>query len=445
MKYSEVTEVIRWYPSQFKTINETDIWGTERIDMYVHIPFCLGKCGFCPFNSIPINNQNLDEYFDILFKEINLYAAEGHFSNKQISSLWIGGGTPSAVPFKQILSLLELLHSKFIFTTDAEITLESNLYDLKEEYIKDVAQSQITRLSIGVQSFDDKYLKMGGRTYNSDQVKEFFSFVRKYDIDVSIDLMYRYPGQTFEEVSKEIDILVANLEYIDHITLYPLILFPRLSFFKQIIAGILPKQCNLKTYEKMNLLYSKRLREHGFKQYTSYHFARPGKENRYNLDRWGFPQLECVAFGPGAFGQIKGYVYCNEHKIADYYEKVNSGIKPVQQGKRINLAENISRYLVLGTKCRFVDLALFREMTGFDLKTLYGDGITMLIAEGLIEILDDTLFVTDKGCTYIVDVNRVFQTENNQKFTQPQYYILDMMDVQSGHTMSDVIEGDKDE
>ena len=74
MKHSEVTEVIRWYPSQFNDITEADIWGTESIDMYVHIPFCLGKCGFGPFNSIPVTNQNLDEYFQNLFNEINMYA-----------------------------------------------------------------------------------------------------------------------------------------------------------------------------------------------------------------------------------------------------------------------------------------------------------------------------------------------------------------------------------
>jgi coproporphyrinogen III oxidase-like Fe-S oxidoreductase len=252
--------------------------------------------------------------------------------------------------------------------------------------------------------------------------------------------MYRYPGQTVEEVSSEIDILVDYLKFIDHITLYPLIIFPKLALYKQIILGKLPKQCSLKNYEQMNLLYSKRLKENGFNQYTSNHFSQPGKENKYNIDRWGFPQRECVAFGPGAFGQIKDFVYCNEHKISDYYIKIDSGIKPIQQGKKINLAEMVSRYLVLGTKCRNVDLVLFREITGFDHNTLYNNEINTLINEGLIEINNNELFVTDKGCAYIVDVNRAFQTENNLKFTQPQYYILDMMDTQSGHAINEIIE-----
>lgn len=441
MKYSEITEVIRWYPSQFDNITDKDIWErNKRIDMYVHIPFCLGKCTFCPFNSVPINNQNLDTYFDALLKEIEMYANENYFVDKEISALWIGGGTPTAIPFERIVLLLNFIQKKFRFADDIEITLEANLYDLSETYIKQVCTTRITRLSIGIQSFNPKYLKMGGRTYTMEDIQNFFSFIRNYKLEVSIDLMYRYPGQTLAEVDEEINILLNNLEYIDHITLYALILFPKLSMYKKIKDGKLPKQCNFENYAKMNTLFSERLTAAGFNQYTSYHYARSGKENRYNIDRWGFPQLECVAFGPGAFGQIKGFIYCNEHKTADYFTKIKNGNKPVQQGKLITLIEQISRYLVLGTKCRTIDLKLFSDLTGVDPFVLYKNEIEILKKEGLIEISNNILYVTTKGCTYIIDVNRMFQTENNTKFTQPQYYILDMMDSQSNHTMNEVKE-----
>lgn len=446
MKYSEVTEVIRWYPQQFSDITDKDIWGKKRrIDMYVHIPFCLGKCAFCPFNSVPINNQNLDTYFDALLKEIDMYSKESYFSNTEISALWIGGGTPSAIPFERIETLLHFIEARFRFADDAEITLESNLHDLTENYIQQVSSSKITRLSIGIQSFLPKYLKMGGRTYTIDDIDKFFSFIRNYKIDVSIDLMYRYPGQTVEEVDEEIDEILKRIEYIDHITLYSLILFPRLGMYKRIIDGKLPKQCNFDNYTKMNTLLDKRLTDAGFNHYTSYHYSRPGKECKYNIDRWGFPQLECVAMGPGAFGQINGYVYCNEHKTENYFEKINAGSKPIQQGKYITLAEQISRYMVLGTKCRTIDMHLFSRLTGVNLLEFYKEEINTLIENDLVEIREDVLYVTPKGCTYIIDVNKIFQTENNIKFTQPQYYILDMMDVQSNHKMSEVIEDGDEE
>jgi oxygen-independent coproporphyrinogen-3 oxidase len=188
----------------------------------------------------------------MLKKEIELYAKEAYFEDRYIRSLWIGGGTPSAVPFERIQEVLNLLVDKFNFREDTEITLETNLFDLNEDYIKTVAKSQVTRLSIGVQSFNDKYLKMMGRTYRRQWIDEFFKFIKSYNLDISIDVMYRYPGQTVEEVREDMRSIVSMSDSIDHITLYSLILFPRLSIYKQVKSGKLPKQPNLKTYYEMN-------------------------------------------------------------------------------------------------------------------------------------------------------------------------------------------------
>lgn len=444
MKHREIDQVTRWYPTEFSAISGDDIFKKDFMDMYIHIPFCEGKCAFCPFNSKPINKQNLNEYFSYLKKEINMYANEPYFQYKTVRSLWIGGGTPSAVPFDYIKEILALVMDKFDFSDDAEITLETNLHDLKEEYIQQVALTKINRLSIGVQSFTAKYLSMMGRTYTTEWIDYFFSFIRKYDLNVSIDMMFRYPGQTLEEVQEEIDLIGKYSEKIDHITLYGLILFPKLGIYKKVASGKLPKQASLSVYEKMCEMFNKQLALYGYHQYTSNHFAKEGKENVYNNDRWGFPQIECVSFGPGAFGQLNGYVYCNEHKTGDYYDKIAAGIKPIQMGKRINLLEQMSRYLVLGTKCRKVDLKLFRELTGFDARQFYAEEIKLLADDGLIEIKDDTLYVTEKGCTYIVDIGICFQTENNLNYTQPQYTILDMFEGRKETFSSFVVEEDDD-
>ena len=442
-KYSEVNEVIRWYPSEFKRLDSKEMWKNDKINLYAHIPFCKGKCQFCPFNSMPINKQNLDEYFDTLRKEISMYAEEEYFKKKTIECIWIGGGTPSAVPIEYIKGLLDLIYEKYNVDENCEITLETNLHDLSEDYIKEVAKTQVNRLSIGVQSFKDKYLQMMGRTYKYADVQKFFSFIRKYNLTVSIDLMYRYPGQTLEEIDEEIEFIKENQEYLDHITLYSLILFPKLGTFKQVKNGRLPLQPSFSKYMEMNKRFSERLPEAGFHQYTTNHFAKDGKENVYNNDRWGFPQKECVSFGPGAFGQIKDYVYCNEHSIKDYYEKVSKDIKPVQSGKKMNLMERISRYMVLGVKCLSVDLNLYKEMTGIDPLVYYKDKIEWLLNEGMIKIEDDKLTLTQKGIALVIDVQRCFQTENNLNYTQPQYNILDMFEGQRDTYDLEVIEKDE--
>lgn len=443
-KYSEVNEVIRWYPAEFKRLEDNEMWKKDRINLYAHIPFCKGKCQFCPFNSMPINKQNLNEYFGALKKEITMYSNEEYFKSKVIESIWIGGGTPSAVPIENIKEVLDLIFEKFNVADNCEITLETNLHDLTEDYIKEVAKTQVNRLSIGVQSFKDKYLKMMGRTYKYENIKEFFSFIRKYNFNISIDLMYRYPGQTIEEIDEEIDLIKENMGYLDHITLYSLILFPKLGTFKQVKNGSLPLQPSFNTYMEMNKKFADRLPEAGFHQYTSNHFAKDGKENVYNNDRWGFPQKECISFGPGAFGQIKDYVYCNEHSIADYYSKINNDIKPVQEGKKMNLLEKASRYLVLGTKCLKVDLKQYEEMTGIDPLVFYKEKIEWLLKEEMIKINDSILEVTDKGIALILDVQRCFQTENNLAYTQPQYNIMDMFEGQRDTYDLEVIEKDEE-
>ncbi len=443
MNHREIDQVTRWYPTEFGIISGKDIFPNSAMDMYVHIPFCLGKCAFCPFNSMPMIKKNLDEYFENLNKEILLYASEPYFKYKTVKSLWIGGGTPSAVPFEKISEVLHTLKDSFTFDDDIEITLETNIHDLSEDYIKMVANSPVNRLSIGVQSFTEKYLKMMGRSYTPNWVDSFFSFIHKYNLNISIDLMFRYPGQTLADIQDEINMIGKYSEKIDHITLYGLILFPRLGIFKRVANGQLPKQASLTVYEKMCEMFNNQLAGFGYHQYTSNHYAKEGKENVYNNDRWGFPQIECVSFGPGSFGQLNGFVYCNEHNIDNYYAKLSKGEKPIQQGKRINLMEQASRYLVLGTKCRLVDLKKFRELTGIDPLVTYKEQINELVNDDLIQIKGDILHVTDRGCTYILDIGCRFQTQNNLCHTQPQYEILDMFEGKKTSYYDLIIEKDE--
>lgn len=443
MEHREIDQVTRWYPTDFGTITGKDIFAESPMDMYVHIPFCIGKCAFCPFNSMPMTNKNLDEYFGNLTKEILLYSTEPYFKYKTVKSLWIGGGTPSAVPFSKINDVLQLLLKQFRFENTVEVTLETNIHDLNEDYIKIVADSPINRLSIGIQSFTEKYLKMMGRSYSPEWIDNFFGFIDKYKLNISIDLMFRYPGQTLADIQEEINLIGKYSEKIDHITLYGLILFPKLGIYKRVANGILPKQASLSKYEKMCEMFNRQLSELGYHQYTSNHFAKVGKENVYNNDRWGFPQIECASFGPGSFGQLHGYVYCNEHRIEDYYAKIAKGEKPIQMGKRMNLLEQASRYLVLGTKYRQVDLRKFRELTGLNPLEMYRSQINELLRDGLIEINDDFLYVTDRGCTYILDIGCRFQTDNNLKHCQPQYKILDMYEGADNAYCDLVIEKDE--
>lgn len=440
MKYSEVKEIIRWYPSDVKNLEGGEIWTKEKMDMYVHIPFCKSKCSFCPFNSKPINKENVDTFFNFLKKELYFYAQENYFKDRIINSLWIGGGTPSAVPIEEIRKLLKDIFRFFDKTEDCEITIETNLADITEEFLSKVAQMGINRISIGVQSFNDKYLKMMGRAYRLKQIEEVLDFLRKYNIIANIDLMYRYPGQTVEELAQELDI-AAKYDSVNHISMFPLILFPKLNIYKRIKNGQLPKLPSFETYQHMyDVLIEKLDNNKPFHQYTTYHFAKDGKECKYNVDRWGMPQRECLALGPGPFSQIKDFVYCNEHNVEKYYDKLRNNEKPVQMGKKMTLQDRISRLLVLGTKALSINLKAFKEITGFSIYDLYKEKLDWLINEELVVIDENKMTLTSKGRALIIDVNRAFFTEENIDKTQPQYGILDLFEGQTFEAVKEAIE-----
>lgn len=441
-KYSEINQIIRFYPTNIDTLNCEEVWSSESFNLFVYIPFCRRKCHFCILNSAKLSKKKIDVFFKALDKELMLYEDTAYFKSKLVNSLWIGGGTPSVVPIDKIKCLLDHSMQNFNFTNNAEITIEVNLEDLDENFLKQIVDTKINRLSIGVQTFNNKYLKILGRTYNFDNILYVFDLLSKFsELDISIDLMYRYPGQTIEELVEDLE-YIKRIDLIQHVTIHPLILFPSLELYKKIKSGILPKQPSLKRYLEMyNILLDNLSNGKPFYQYSPYSFAKKDKECAYNISRWRIPQQECLSIGPGGFSQANNYIYCTEHDIDKYMEIVGKGIIPILEGKKLNYREMLSRYLVIGSRLLSVDLDMYRELTGFEARELFKDSFNWLLKEGLININDNKMDLTDKGKALIIDVSKAFYSENVEVL-QPQYRILNLYQKGSNNLLSDVIENE---
>jgi oxygen-independent coproporphyrinogen-3 oxidase len=422
-KYSEIDEVARTYPVDFGSVSDLDVWRSEDLHLFFSIPFCKGKCPFCAFNSSRYRDEDVASFLQALKQEIELHGRDPHITGRPITSIWIGGGTPATLPLPSIGSLLDHVRRTFAVNANTEITFEANPTSLSGELLKMLRAWGITRISLGIQSFNDKYLKMLGRGYTSSFAARVIHEVYAAGLELNIDMMYRFPGQTCQEVVD--DFCRATLLGVSHISAFCLILWPSMPLARRVADGRLPQQPDFDEYIRMYNSICDCLQGEGVQQYAHNFFSRPGKKCVYHMGRWEAPQAEVLGLGPGAFSFVNGFTYCNQHERTIYVDHLlRLERRPVQAGKRLTLLEWPSRYMVLG--CRFlkIDLADFRKRFGVDARDLYQEQFRLLLDDGLVELAGDDLTVTKRGRPLILDVGRAFYTENNKTKLQPQYYIL---------------------
>lgn len=271
---------------------------------YIHIPFCASKCKYCAFVSFDDKLHLQQQYFEALFKEIEYY-----YNSEQLKTLYIGGGTPSLAESRFYKELL----ARFIFEKGAEITIEVNPATVNLQYLKELFDIGINRLSIGVQSFDDDILKIIGRRHTSEQAIETIEVAEKVGFkNISIDLIYGLPTQTIKQWHRTLD-QVAKLN-ISHISTYGLKIEEGTYFYKNLPEN-LPEEDDC---AQMYLDCIDMLKESGFYHYEISNFAKSGFESQHNITYW--KNSEYYGFGAAAHGYTNGQRYSNTTEF-DLYLK----------------------------------------------------------------------------------------------------------------------------
>ena len=294
---------------------------TKPTSAYVHIPFCTQICYYCDFSKVFIKNQPVDSYLEHLIEEYDSYDI------KKLRTLYIGGGTPTALSAPQLAFLLERLTDKLDLSYLEELTIEANPGDLDQEKIAVLKDSPVNRVSLGVQTFNDRMLKQIGRSHSERDIYENIVNLKKAGFDnISIDLIYALPKQTMEDV--KINVAKAIALDIPHMSLYSLILENHTVFMNRMRRGKLPLPKEDLEAEMFDYIISG-LEKAGFDHYEISNFSKPGFESRHNLMYWD--NAEYYGIGAGASGYVDGVRYKNHGPIRHYLQAVEAGNPRVQE------------------------------------------------------------------------------------------------------------------
>ena len=349
----------------------------ETLGIYIHIPFCVKKCAYCDFYSL-CDLSLRENYVNALISQITSFRVEA--KNRIVDTIYIGGGTPSILTGEQVLRILKAVRKTFKVSGEAEISIEANPGTLNPEKLVAYHEAGINRLSIGLQSADDKELSMLGRIHTKEEFERSFLLARLEGFqNINVDLMYALPGQTEQTLSDTLD-YVINLDP-DHISFYGLNIEPETPFGRNPdIAKRLP---NEDVQVEMYLNSAEKMEAAGFFQYEISNFAKPGFECRHNLRYWKVEDY--LGFGPSAHSLMNGTRFSYEKAVRNFISS------PCQRELLIETQEKTSKedaaleFVMLGFRLRTgIDVTEYKERFGEDFEKKYGDRIKPFIEKEYI-------------------------------------------------------------
>ena len=354
---------------------------------YVHIPFCTQICYYCDFSKVFIKNQPVDSYLEHLLQEFHSYDIQ------KLCTLYIGGGTPTALSAPQLERLLDGLTKNLDLSVLEELTIEANPGDLDADKIAVLKNSAVNRVSLGVQTFDDKMLKKIGRSHLEKDIYENIDRLKLAGFDnISIDLIYALPGQTMDQVKDNVAKAIA-LD-IPHMSLYSLILENHTVFMNRMRRGKLPLPKEELEAEMFEYIISE-LEKAGFEHYEISNFSQPGFESRHNLMYWD--NAEYYGIGAGASGYVDGVRYKNHGPIRHYLKAVEEGNARFNE-EHLSQREQMEEEMFLGLRKKSgVSKARFEEKFGTSFEDLYGQVVRDLCHQGLLQVEGQQIRMTKKG------------------------------------------------
>ena len=354
---------------------------------YVHIPFCTQICYYCDFSKVFIKNQPVDSYLEHLLQEFHSYDIQ------KLRTLYIGGGTPTALSASQLEVLLDGLTKNLDLSMLEELTIEANPGDLDADKIAVLQNSAVNRVSLGVQTFDDKMLKKIGRSHTEKDIYENIDRLKLAGFDnISIDLIYALPGQTMDQVKDNVAKAIA-LD-IPHMSLYSLILENHTVFMNRMRRGKLPLPKEELEAEMFEYIIAE-LERAGFEHYEISNFSKSGFESRHNLMYWD--NAEYYGIGAGASGYVDGVRYKNHGPIRHYLKAVEEGSARINE-EHLSQREQMEEEMFLGLRKKSgVSMARFEEKFERSFQELYGEIVKDLIQQGLMQLDGDRVRMTKRG------------------------------------------------
>ncbi len=379
------------------------------LELYVHIPFCVRKCNYCDFLSFPSGEEVREQYVQALTEEIKrtAYAVNEEKDHTQqpelsVTSVFFGGGTPSLLTAEQINRLMKCIYREFSVVSDAEISIEANPGTLNELKLEALRSAGFNRLSIGLQSTQDKLLCALGRIHTLQEFEQNYDLARKCGFDnINIDIMSALPGQTLNDYRETLRIVTGFQP--EHISSYSLIIEEGTPLSRDHkLLDLLPDE---ETDRKMYEMTKEILGLGGFHRYEISNYARPGRECRHNMGYWdGTPYL---GFGLGASSYYDHARFSNESDLRSYIRQPYRPFVRRKDYEYQSRKQEMEDRMIFGLRMmRGISREKYKEEFGISPEDVYGSQIRKFTEYGLLECGRDHIRLTDKG----IDVsNRIFE------------------------------------
>lgn len=359
------------------------------LELYFHIPFCKQKCKYCDFLSAPATKQVQNAYMEALLQELRSCPEEGDL----ITSVFIGGGTPSVVDAAWIPRLLDEVRRRFLISEDVEISMEVNPGTVTRESLELYRAAGINRLSIGCQSAENEELVRIGRIHNFSQFLDTYRWAREAGFDnINVDLMCALPRQSIEAWERTLHRILALNPAPEHISAYSLIVEEDTEFHRMYERGELELP-DEDTERDMYWRTAEILRSAGYLHYEISNYAREGYVCRHNCGYW--QRTDYLGFGIGAASLYHNVRFRNGDSL-EHYLANPLGCRQEQQV--LSVKEQMAETFILGLRmAEGVSLQIFRETYGRDVEEVYGNVIEESIAEGLLTEREGRLVLTERG------------------------------------------------
>lgn len=364
----------------------------KAFSLYIHIPFCKSKCHYCDFTSFLCNNETMSKYIKSLMVELSIY--KERLKGYSISTIFIGGGTPSTIDAKYIEEILNYIYDNYNTDLLEEISIEINPGTIDEYKVKKYKKLGINRISLGVQSINDKILKSIGRSHNVQDIYNSIDILKNQGFNnINADLIFSLPGQTIEDIEYSLrEIIRLELE---HISLYSLIIeddTPLGRLYSRGLVEYIDEDLDREIYHKSIEI----LKNAGYEHYEVSNFAKNNKKCLHNLAYWRIQPY--LGVGLSSHSNLFSERFYNYSDMSKYNESLSTGNLPLEGRELIDKETEIGEYMIMGLRLiQGVNIREYQERFSEDIYSRYGQVISKHKANELLRDSDGHLSLTKKG------------------------------------------------
>ena len=375
---------------------QTNSFDKKRLGIYIHVPFCKSKCAYCDFNSSVCQSaERMTAYVDALVAHMESYRAAAQ--NYEPNTVFIGGGTPTALPPEELFRVIKAVKHNFKLTKNAEFTIEANPATVSYDTLVKLRRMGVNRLSMGLQSAHENELQALSRIHTRKDFAQSFKMARDAKFDnINVDLMFGIPYQTTDSLLHTIRYLTRVQP--DHISLYDLKIEPGTPFYKNYheIAPYLPDD---DTEADMYISAIEMLRNAGYYQYEISNFARPGHMCAHNLKYWNCD--EYLGFGVSAHSYFNGSRFSFTADVDRYMQGVtvkDSRVRITDECDILEERERMGEYIMLRFRLTAgLDVREFFHRFGLSFETLYAEKCRKFIQNGFMTVKNGVYALTPSG------------------------------------------------